>query len=452
LKRLRLQRVRIRRAPPFFGWLIAASAIWATTGVPAQSPEPLASPSSIAERVSAGARPRLLQVRTLVAATGQQSSIGSGFLVSADGLAVTNYHVVSQYGLDPSSYRLEYTAADSTHGALALVAIDVVNDLAVVRTDRQGWQYFEFDDRALKGGLPNGERLYGLGNPHDLGFTIVEGTYNGLVQRRYDEQIHFTGAINSGMSGGPTVTADLRVAGINVAVRRSSQLISFLVPARFAVGLIDRTRESQLSGARAFHAEIGRQLTLWQAGRDKSVDAGGLRAVAFGPYQVLENAAPWFNCWSYTNAGDVPKPRAAVNTTSCASDTNLFIADDLVTGLIWFSHDYVRSVDLNPFQFGAFLSRRDQFKWRESRRWHTQRRCHESFIGGSPSGEQPPIRALWCARAYREFDGLYDMWFVTVTQNSGSEALVSRLHVEGVSYESALWHAQRFLSGIRLKR
>jgi hypothetical protein len=44
------------------------------------------------------------------------------------------------------------------------------------------------------------------------------------------------------------------------------------------------------------------------------------------------------------------------------------------------------------------------------------------------------------------------MWFVTVTQNSGSEALLSRLYVKGVSYERALWHAQRFLSGIRLKR
>jgi hypothetical protein len=112
----------------------------------------------------------------------------------------------------------------------------------------------------------------------------------------------------------------------------------------------------------------------------------------------------------------------------------------------------VRSVDLNQFQFGAFLSLRDQFKWRESRRWHTQRRCHEGFIAGSASGERPAVRALWCARAYRGLDGLYDMWLVTVTQNSGSEALLSRLYVEGVSYERALKHAQRFLSGIQVKR
>jgi hypothetical protein len=406
----------------------------------------------MAERVSAGARPRLLQVRTLVAATGQQSSFGSGFLVNADGFAVTNYHVVSQYGLDPSSYRLEYTAADGTRGALQLLAIDVVNDLAVVRADGRGWPFLQFDDRALKGGLPNGERLYALGHPHDLGLTIVEGTYNGLVKRRYNEQFHFTGALNSGMSGGPTVTADLRVAGINVSVRRGSQLVSFLVPARFAAGLVDHAREGQLSPSKSLHGEIGRQLVLWQAGRDKAVDEAGVRAVSFGPYRVAEHAAPWFNCWSATNAGDVPRPRAAVNATTCSGETSVFVADDLATGWIWFAHDYVRSVDLNPFQFATFLSSRDQFKWRESRRWHTQRLCHERFVAAPPLGERPAMRALWCARAYRDLDGLYDMWFVTVTQDSGSEALVSRLYVEGVSYEGALRHTQRFLSGIQLKK
>jgi serine protease Do len=430
---------------------IGGNTIWATPGLSTKLPDdPLASRSSAAERVSADARPRLLQVRTLVAATGQESSLGSGFLVSRDGFAVTNYHVVSTYGLDPRSYRLEYRTADDSRGELKLLAIDVVNDLAVVRTDRGEWPFFEFDDRALKGGLPNGERLYALGNPFDLGFTIVEGTYNGLAQRRYKARIHFTGALNSGMSGGPTVTSELRIAGINVAQRRDSQLVSFLVPARFALRLIDQAREGQLSAAKELRAEIGHQLTLWEGIRDKAIGNAESRTVALGPYQVLENAAPWFSCWSYTNADKVPRPRASVNTTTCESDEDLFIASDLVIGLVSVSHDYVRSVDLNPFQLGAFLSLGDKFKWRESRRWHTQRRCYESFVAGS--AKRPPVRALWCARAFRGFEDLYDAWLVTVTQDSGSEALLSRLHVEGVSYESALSHARLFLSGIQVNR
>src|SRR6185436_18001797 len=183
---------------------------------PPEAPPPL---SSAAERVYESAKPRILQVRTLLQSAGRQSSIGSGFLVSADGLAITNYHVVSQFALDPRTYRLEYLAPDGAKGALKLLQIDVANDLAVVKLDRAGQPAFEFDPRALAGRLPKGERIYAMGNPLDLGFTIVEGTYNGLVDKSYDERIHFSGAINPGMSGGPVTAADGRVVGINVAKR-----------------------------------------------------------------------------------------------------------------------------------------------------------------------------------------------------------------------------------------
>ena len=73
--------------------------------------------SAAAESIYASTRPGLLQIRTLVEAAGRQSSIGSGFLVGADGLAVTNYHVVSQDALEPKTYRLEFARPDGTQGA-----------------------------------------------------------------------------------------------------------------------------------------------------------------------------------------------------------------------------------------------------------------------------------------------------------------------------------------------
>src|SRR5947209_8400681 len=107
--------------------------------------------SAAAERVYETAKPRILQVRTLLQAAGRQSSIGSGFLVGADGLALTNYHVVSQFALDPRTYRLEYLAPDGSRGPLELLALDVAHDLAVVKVDRGGLAGFEFDPRAVAG-------------------------------------------------------------------------------------------------------------------------------------------------------------------------------------------------------------------------------------------------------------------------------------------------------------
>ena len=87
------------------------------------------------------------------------------------------------------TYRLEYTAADGSHGDLRVLGVDLPNDLAIVRLDKHDAPFFSFDPVAISGNLAKGERLYSMGNPLDLGFTIMEGTYNGLVEHSYTEQI-----------------------------------------------------------------------------------------------------------------------------------------------------------------------------------------------------------------------------------------------------------------------
>jgi len=432
-------------------FLVSVLTLIAAFVAPAAVPAQDSAPSSNAERVYAAARPQLLQIRTLVAAAGRQSSTGSGFLVSEDGLALTNYHVVSQFALEPTTYRLEYVAADGSRGELKLLAIDLANDLAVVRLDRQNAAFFRFDERALSERLPQGERLYSMGNPLNLGFSIVEGTYNGAVERSYNERILFSGAINPGMSGGPSVVGDGRVAGVNVAKRTDGELVSFLVPARFAASLVERARTLGTPSAKDIRAEIGRQLAIWQAGLYKSVGDEGFRTTTMGPYQAPESAAPWFTCWARTNAGQVPRPRAQVNTTNCSSDTRLFVASDLNIGLIQLNHSYIRSTDLNQFQFAAFLSQQNQLPWigGYSTKWYTRQRCHEDFVGIGTPDDHPPVRAVWCARAYREFEDLYDVWIVAITQDRGTEALMSRMAVQGIAYDNAVSLTRRFLEALR---
>src|SRR5258708_25717723 len=259
--------------------LLASQASLAQTATPpaapsTESPQPL---STAAERVYESAKPRILQIRTLLQAAGRQSSLGSGFLVSADGLAITNYHVVSRFALDPKTYRLEFIAPDGSKGSLKLLAIDALHDLAVVQVARAGLPYFDFDRRALAGKLPKGERIYAMGKPLDLGFTIIEGTYNGLVDKSYDERIHFSGAINPGMSGGPVAGSDGRIVGVNVAKRLDGEQVGFLVPARFAAELIERARKGPALAVDKAKEEGGRQLDRWQAAVYQPLQKEGVR-------------------------------------------------------------------------------------------------------------------------------------------------------------------------------
>jgi hypothetical protein len=292
-----------------------------------------------------------------------------------------------------------------------------------------------------------------MGNPLDLGFTIVEGTYNGLVEHSFNDRIHFTGALNPGMSGGPVVTAEGKIAGVNVATRRGGQLVSFLVPARFAFALLQRVRDQD--AATDLRAEIARQISEWRSALYKSFSEQGFRSTALGPYRGLEAAAPWVNCWAQTNAGVAPKPRFNMNSTSCASETSLFIAPDLTTGNVQINHYYVRTEELNQFQFATYLTQLSQPRLPAGgpyRKWYTPERCHEDFVGKAATSDRPPLRVLWCAHAYREFEDLYDVALIAITQDEASEALVSRLSLQAIGYEDAMALGRRFLDAVRVSR
>jgi serine protease Do len=412
--------------------------------VEAEAPPPL---SSTAERVFEMSRPKILQIRTLLHAAGRQTGIGSGFMVSADGLAITNYHVVSQFALDPRTYRLEYLAPDGAKGTLKLLAIDVPNDLAVVKLDRSGPPHFEFEPRALTGRLPKGERIYAMGNPLDLGFTIVEGTYNGFVAKSYDERIHFSGAINPGMSGGPVTAADGRVVGINVAKRVDGEQVGFLVPAKHAAALIARARKGPPLVVDKAREEVGRQLDAWQTGFYEALRGGGFRRASFGRYRGLESGAPWITCWAATNSDLVPPSRTALNTTRCSSETGIFVSDRVLTGRVEFSYSYYKAVGLNAFQFAKELSQRGggTFDARGVRRL-TEQECRDDFVTVGPG--RPALRATWCMRAYREFEGLYNVTLVALTQDRDREALLAQLSMQGVSHANAVALGRRFLEAI----
>lgn len=403
-----------------------------------------------ADAVFSDVRPALLQIRTVVGPGEQQSSIGSGFLVSADGLAITNYHVVAQHALEPGTYRLQYREPDDSRGDLELLAIDVLSDLAVVRRTREAPVFLEFDALALTDDTPRGERLFAIGNPMDIGFTIVEGTHNGLVERSFLERIHFSGALNAGMSGGPALTRDRRIAGVNVARMGGGQLISFLVPPGKALALLDQARNGQPMSLDVVKEEIARQVLRWQKDLFEQLDAAPRKPLQMGRYRISEPDLPWLSCWAGTNRHSRPRPRVHVDTTRCSNQSQLFIDSQLSTGAYSLVHSHVINQDLNTVQFARHLSNlyapEARMHFQGARRL-TAARCHDDFVSSAVAG--PELRVLWCARAYREFDDIFDIDVAVVTQDSSAEALVSRLEMKGVSWETGTDQVRRLIEDVQ---
>lgn len=395
-------------------------------------------PSSAAQDLYSSARGDLLQIRMLLKNGRTQSTVGSGFLVGEGDLVVTNYHVVSQMALDPDVYTAEYVDTDGNSGPVELMAVDVLHDLAVVRVNRQGSGFFKMPQRPLK--LSQGQRLYSLGNPLDLGFAISEGAYNGVVTRSFYDQLMFGGPINSGMSGGPSVTDNGTVAGINVSKRRDGESVSFLVPVKYAQELL-RKVANQPAPPKDFNPLIAEQLLVHQRAMVDRLLEEPLSIKSMGPYLVPVRESGQLRCWGRSNV----KAETAYtsDSMSCAMESAIYVSSQQQTGHVSMTHQYIRSDNLHPLPFAALASRlfRTTRLGSSADERMTKPVCTEGFV----HTRTLPLRAVTCVRAYRKFEGLYNFTLLTASTDAAESSLQSRLDVAGVSYENGMRVTRAFL-------
>lgn len=422
--------------------VLADSALAAKTGdKPAVDQAPLPPPSSSAQKLYASAKGDLLQVRALLKNGRTQSSVGSGFLIGTSNLVITNYHVTSQFALEPETYVGEYVDTNGQRGAVELLAVDVLHDLAVLRINRKGSGVFNLPEPLAK--LSQGQYLYSLGNPLDLGFAISEGAYNGVITRSFYDQLMFTGPINSGMSGGPSITIDGQVAGVNVSRRLDGELLSFLVPARFAQQLL-KTALAQDKPPKDFKVVVGQQLLKHQVAMIDSLLATPFTAKALGPYRVPVRESDQVRCWGRSTAK--PDQPYAVDQVTCSMESALFVSGQLQTGLLSISHTFTRSIGLGALRFSGLAS--DSFKRNTVGGYKNQHltgpQCAERFV----ANQSMPMRAVLCVRAYRKFAGLYDFALISASTDESLMSLQSRLDVNGVSYENGLRVSRLFLESL----
>ena len=196
----------------------------------------------------------VVKIEVVETSSAAKASTGTGFFADNSGHVVTNYHVISKLVHSPERYRIDVIDVAGGTTVATVLGVDVVYDLAILRTARQPKGHLVLESKPVA----QGTRLYSLGHPRDLGLSIVEGTHNGLLKHTLYPKVHFTGSLNPGMSGGPTLTQDGKVVGINVATEGNQ--ISFLVPAERAVALLDKTAKGEMPPPASFLADVGRQI------------------------------------------------------------------------------------------------------------------------------------------------------------------------------------------------
>jgi S1-C subfamily serine protease len=187
--------------------------------------------SAAVVRAAERASPSVLQIITYKRAGSnaamKPSGTGSGFLISADGLALTNSHVV--HGAD----KIEVVLEDGRRPDVTLIGEDPDTDIAVLRVYAPNLKPVTL---AESGKVKVGQVAIAIGNPYGFSYSVTAGVVSALGRslrstsgRMIDSIVQTDAALNPGNSGGPLLNSKGEVIGVNTAVILPAQGICFAI-------------------------------------------------------------------------------------------------------------------------------------------------------------------------------------------------------------------------------
>jgi len=177
--------------------------------------------------------------------TREAQSLGSGFVISADGYVVTNNHVITADGKGEVE-SITVTMPDGTEYPAKLVGKDAASDLAVLKiSGTKPFPFVKFGDSTRS---RVGDWVVAIGNPFGLGGTVTSGIISAVYRNTgnggaYDRYLQTDAAINRGNSGGPMFDMGGNVIGINNAIfspTGGSVGIGFAIPAEIASPIVQK--------------------------------------------------------------------------------------------------------------------------------------------------------------------------------------------------------------------
>ncbi|MEZ5710393.1 MAG: Do family serine endopeptidase [Blastomonas sp.] len=182
--------------------------------------------------------------------TREAQSLGSGFIVTADGYVVTNNHVVAAEG-NAVVESITVTMPDGTEYEAELVGRDEPSDLAVLKIEgSKPFPFVKFGDSTK---TRVGDWVIAIGNPFGLGGTVTSGIISAVYRNTgsgsaYDRYLQTDASINRGNSGGPMFDLNGNVIGINNAIispTGGSVGIGFAIPAEVAAPIVEQLKQGK---------------------------------------------------------------------------------------------------------------------------------------------------------------------------------------------------------------
>jgi len=366
------------------------------------------------------------QVRVIDLASGDKYSIGSGFLINKDGHITTNFHVVSSYVHEPEKYKLEIIKHDGKSIPATVFNIDLIHDLAILRSDETDLQYFQLSKEFLQ----QGNRVYSMGNPHDLGMTIIEGNYNGLIEKSRYKKILFSGSLNPGMSGGPAFNSKGEVIGVNVS--KGGEQLSFLVPVSHLKNLLTTPSKSLNTN---FHEQITRSLHTDQESFYQTILNTPFKMEPLGELMVPTKFSSSFKCWGHTVDDEDIKYEAAHQ--HCKSQDEIYVNDKLTVGDFFYQYEWITTNHLNRFQFYTVLETRfsqKQFNNTYEEEYVSEYLCETEFV----TFNKRSWKVATCFRAYKQHPNLYDAQLLMASVDHNKKAAIIKVGATGISSKNAL--------------
>jgi len=382
------------------------------------------------------------QIRVINKETGKKSSIGSGFIVSENNILATNYHVVSQYVNDPDVYVLEYLSNSKETGRLELLDLDVVHDLAVVKASKPMGKPLEIDVIPEKGA-----RLFSLGNPLDLGFSIVAGTNNGILKKDEDGNVLFSGSLNAGMSGGPTLNESGKVIGINVATAGNN--ISFLVPADYLKIILKRLKNNDFSPVKDRFSHSSSQLRESSSKILTKLASNQWGQASIGNFIVPAELDKSVRCW---DASRPPKKEDLYRSfyTRCSNEDDIYLSDHLSMGGINYEYLWLDAKKLNSARFYRRYQKVNSSALDSSAGKNdvTNFACHTAF---TKVAEQD-FKTTLCRRDYIKYKDLSDILFTTALVGHDKKGFIFNMDITGADPKAASHLFQKMLEAFKWRK